>query len=227
MTPQFTNLNAEIPPTALLLSQQLGKFSDKSCASVLLVLFTLSKTQKIPFLQAVSATSILFSAFSQRPAYYHKQTALCSQQYSTYALITESTDHNSLTLHYKRVTEMASTLPSSEMIAIAFAGQENNVPAAEERAQLQTHTFLSLAPTTSASYPLTKASPTKAVSVESKPAVTEEALALATPAVPVEKTRRSSSLSSDGSLMQKKRFLKLGPVHFGASDGDWSEEVVE
>ncbi|KAG4431095.1 hypothetical protein IFR05_013429 [Cadophora sp. M221] len=128
---------------------------------------------------------------------------------------------------------MASTLPShSDILAMAFSGQENNVPAAEERAQLQAHTFLSLAPTTSASYPLTKPSPVasaKALSAESKPAVTEEALALAlaTPAVPVEKTRRSSSLSSDGSLMQKRRFLKLGPVHFGAGDGDWSEEVVE
>ncbi|KAH7391235.1 hypothetical protein BKA64DRAFT_677146 [Cadophora sp. MPI-SDFR-AT-0126] len=123
---------------------------------------------------------------------------------------------------------MASALPSSEMLAIAFVGQENNVPAAEERAQLQTHTFLSLAPTTSASYPLTKALPAaKTVTTESKPVVSEEALALATPALPVEKTRRSSSLSSDGSLMQKRRFLKLGPVHFGASDGDWSEEVVE
>jgi hypothetical protein len=40
------------------------------------------------------------------------------------------------------------------------------------------------------------------------------------------KTRRSSSISSDGST-QKKRFLKLGPVHFGEGDGDWSEEVVE
>ncbi|KAH7319143.1 hypothetical protein BKA65DRAFT_482665 [Rhexocercosporidium sp. MPI-PUGE-AT-0058] len=124
---------------------------------------------------------------------------------------------------------MATTLPShSDMLAMAFSGQENNVPAAEERAQLQTHTFLSLAPTTSASYPLTKPSPAaKVISAESKPAVTEEALALAIPAVPVEKTRRSSSLSSDGSLMQKRRFLKLGPVHFGASDGDWSEDVVE
>ncbi|KAK0117970.1 hypothetical protein ONS95_012281 [Cadophora gregata] len=123
---------------------------------------------------------------------------------------------------------MAITLPTRETVAIAFAGQENNVPAAEERAQLQSHAFLYLAPTTSASYPLSKASPAaKVVSAESKPAVTEEALALATPAVPVEKTRRSSSLSSDGSFMQKRRFLKLGPVHFGVSDGDWSEEVVE
>ncbi len=119
---------------------------------------------------------------------------------------------------------MASILPTtSEMLSMAFSGQENAVPAAEERAQGQTHTFLSLAPTTSASYPVHKpivASPKE----ESKPAQTEE---VATPVVPSEKTRRSSSLSSDGSLMQKRRFLRLGPVHFGVGDGDWSEEVVE
>ena len=55
-----------------------------------------------------------------------------------------------------------------------------------------------------------------------------------TPAVPggeevdaeLLKTRRSSSLGSDGS--SKKRFLKLGPVHFGEGDGkgDWSEDVI-
>jgi len=122
---------------------------------------------------------------------------------------------------------MASTLPSrTELLDLACSGQENNVPAAEERAQLATHTFLSLAPTTSASYPLEKPA-AKAISAESKPASTEEALALATPTLPAEKVRRSSSLSSDGSVIQKRRFLRLGPVHFGASEGDWSEEVVE
>jgi hypothetical protein len=40
------------------------------------------------------------------------------------------------------------------------------------------------------------------------------------------KMRRSSSLSSDGST-QKRRFLKLGPVHFGESKDDWSEEVID
>jgi len=39
------------------------------------------------------------------------------------------------------------------------------------------------------------------------------------------KTRRSSSLSSDGSV-QKRRFLKLGPVHFGENSDDYSEEVL-
>ncbi|CZS98958.1 uncharacterized protein RAG0_07493 [Rhynchosporium agropyri] len=122
---------------------------------------------------------------------------------------------------------MATTLPShSDILALSFAGQENNVPAAEERAQESIHRFLSLAPTTSASYPLMKASPAaKAVSSGNQPAVADEALVTA--AMPIEKNRRSSSLSSDGSLMQKRRFLKLGPVHFGVSEGDWSEEVVE
>jgi arginine/lysine/ornithine decarboxylase len=117
------------------------------------------------------------------------------------------------------------------MISMAFTGQESFVPAAEERAQNQAHTFLSLAPTTSASYPLMKSTPVaKTTAAESKPAMTEAALVLATPVVPgeeVTKTRRSSSLSSDGSLMQKRRFLKLGPVHSGEGSGDWSEEVVE
>jgi len=50
----------------------------------------------------------------------------------------------------------------------------------------------------------------------------------------ISKTSRSSSSGSDGSASgsptQRKRFLKLGPVHFGKdSDGkgdDWSEEVL-
>lgn len=120
----------------------------------------------------------------------------------------------------------------SELLALAFSGQQNQVPAAGERAQAQTHMFLMLAPTTSASYP--KSTVVKAE--EGKPAIRteeEEALAInspiatATPAVPGEqKARRSSSLSSDESVTQKKRFLRLGPVHFGAGQGDWSEEVV-
>jgi len=132
---------------------------------------------------------------------------------------------------------MGSTIPTpSEMLALAFSGSENFVSAAEEREQERPHTFLSLAPTTSSSYPTTPVvkspaakSPEQVAVSNDKAAVTEAALseALATPVVPAEKTRRSSSLSSDGSLMQKKRFLKLGPVHFGAGTGDWSEDVVE
>lgn len=37
--------------------------------------------------------------------------------------------------------------------------------------------------------------------------------------------RRSSSLSSDGSL-KTFRFLRLGPVYHGEQDGDWSEEIA-
>lgn len=68
-----------------------------------------------------------------------------------------------------------------------------------------------------------------------------EATQTGTPALPVPapevldaellKTRRSSSSGSDGSTagspMQKKRYLKLGPVHYGGDGkGDWSEEVI-
>lgn len=84
--------------------------------------------------------------------------------------------------------------------------------------------FLSLAPTTSASYPSTPlakspiALPTQAP-VQGKEATPEEILL---------KTRRSSSTSSDASASGKMRFLKLGPVHFGKGDGlgDWSEVLA-
>jgi len=113
-----------------------------------------------------------------------------------------------------------STPTSAEMVAMAYSGQENYVPAAEEA---RPHTFLSLAPTTSASYPLTPAakSPSPkspaAAPVLPSPETIDELL----------KTRRSSSLGSDAS--SKRRYLKLGPVHFGEGDGkgDWSEDVLE
>ncbi|KAI5925029.1 hypothetical protein F4810DRAFT_708834 [Camillea tinctor] len=64
-------------------------------------------------------------------------------------------------------------------------------------------TFLSLAPTTSSSYPTTQ------------------------DVTPANTSRRSSSLSSVGSL----RFLKLGPVHWGEHPGehkgDFHEVAVE
>lgn len=136
---------------------------------------------------------------------------------------------------------MSSPPTPEELLSMAFLGQENFTPAAEERQQPR---FLSLAPTTSASYPSTpsvkspapqsplqaaiktpnntmaKSTPARAVnatSATSSAAVIDESL----------KSRRSSSLSSDGSN-QKKRFLKLGPVHFGdGGKNDWSEDVVE
>jgi hypothetical protein len=128
---------------------------------------------------------------------------------------------------------MAASTSNAELIVIALNGAENLVPAAEERSQVAAHRFLSLAPTTSASYPSTPKSPTLKAAPVRKPiaAAADAAAEGATPALPIDvdaehKTRRSSSLSSNGSLMSKRRFLKLGPVHFGEGDGDWSEEVV-
>jgi hypothetical protein len=122
---------------------------------------------------------------------------------------------------------------------MAFLGQENFTPAAEER---QAPRFLSLAPTTSASYPSTPAakSPTPqsphqaATEIPNYTSADPTAARSITPSVIPSaavidgtlKMRRSSSLSSDGST-QKRRFLKLGPVHFGESKDDWSEEVID
>jgi len=82
-------------------------------------------------------------------------------------------------------------------------------------------TFLSLAPMTSASYPptpLTK-SPVQTPNAET-PNMLEGLGAR------MLKERRSSSMGSDSS--SRRRFLKLGPVHFGEGDGkgDWSEDVI-
>ena len=126
-----------------------------------------------------------------------------------------------------------------ELLSMAFMGQENFIPAAEEQRPPR---FLSLAPTTSASYPSTPKQKSPApqspiqASVDTSKTMTDptsvKALdttaAMPSAAVIAEalKTRRSSSLSSDGS--QKRRFLKLGPVHFGErGQGDWSEAVDE
>jgi len=119
-------------------------------------------------------------------------------------------------------------------LALAAATQ-NFTPVAEETKQ---YTFLSLAPTTSASYPTAPLirSPT-AISPPAKVNAVDDTKVgdstAAAPSVPVAeaveplKTRRSSSLSSEGSAgAAKRRFLKLGPVHFGEGDGDWSEDVV-
>jgi hypothetical protein len=122
---------------------------------------------------------------------------------------------------------------------MAFLGQENFTPAAEER---QAPRFLSLAPTTSASYPSTPAAKSSTTqsshqaatqipnNTAADPTATRTINPSAVPSAAVIdgtlKLRRSSSLSSDGST-QKRRFLKLGPVHFGESKDDWSEEVIE
>jgi hypothetical protein len=97
-------------------------------------------------------------------------------------------------------------------------------------------TFLSLAPTTSASYPSSPKSPTQspesaALGQQKTQVQTSGATETNTQAVPraeevpeLLKTKRSPSSGSDGSA--KKGYLKLGPVHFGEGDGDWSEDVL-
>lgn len=96
--------------------------------------------------------------------------------------------------------------------------------------------FLSLAPTTSASYPLNPKAPTQAPQSTARvqptaQADTSSAAETNTLAVPGAddaaehlKIRRSSSSGSDAS--SKRGFLKLGPVHFGEGDGDWSEDAL-
>lgn len=87
--------------------------------------------------------------------------------------------------------------------------------------------FLSLAPTTSASYPQTK-------SRQLSDSTTTPAPLTATLLTQVDPTaaakRRTSSLSSDGSK-SGLRFLKLSPVHDGehldGQKGDWHEVAVE
>lgn len=142
---------------------------------------------------------------------------------------------------------------TAEIKALAMSGQENFVPAAEEASQAS-HSFLYLAPKTSASYPvaqLSKASdgltPRQLVdqtrgSGEGVKGLSEEvaqAKSLGVVEQELGKATRSESMSSEASNstttsvgtqkgMSSKRFLKLGPVHFGeAGLGDWSEEVVE
>jgi hypothetical protein len=140
----------------------------------------------------------------------------------------------------------SSTLSREELSAGAFGGQENFIPTSKAGRLPQLTNFLSLAPTTSASYPSSpraKSSlPTATLPSAQAPENTGvKATQTGTPALPIpemsdadlSKTRRSSSLGSDGSSVgsptQEKRFLKLGPVHFGKDGdgkGDWSEEAL-
>jgi hypothetical protein len=120
------------------------------------------------------------------------------------------------------------TLTTDELVALALGGSENMISAAEEREQNLPHTFLSLAPTTSSSYPLKPAPKTPVAQDPVMEATAPEAEVVTIEGL--EKTRRSSSLSSNGSLSQKRRFLKLGPVHHGmhqGEEGDFSEVVIE
>lgn len=87
--------------------------------------------------------------------------------------------------------------------------------------------FLSLAPSTSNSYPRAQ----KVKQADPEQPLTAEALAEVPKATMTETKRRTSSLSSDGSK-SAFRFLKLGPVHFGEhhqddSKGDFFEVAVE
>ena len=88
----------------------------------------------------------------------------------------------------------------------------------------QLHSFLSLAPVQSASYPVQvatgAASPNvaKATAPDSGVPTPPGDLVLSAEEVTrVEKTRRSSSVSSEG--ISPRRFLKLGPVFWGGEPG--------
>jgi len=153
-------------------------------------------------------------------------------------------------------TSTTAPLPgvTADTKALAMSGQENSVPAAEEA---RPHSFLSLAPKTSASYPASSISKSPASLAPRQPvehstivdelsekvaAAPEHAKILGDVDEDLLKATRSESMSSEASnsttssggahkTLNSKRFLKLGPVHFGESDGtglgDWSEEVLE
>jgi len=97
------------------------------------------------------------------------------------------------------------------LTSLSASGSEGFVPVAEEQ---RPHKFLSLAPAVSTPWK----SPTLAlVMAKEAPviaALTPEQVEMAA------KTRRSSSLSSDGA---QKRFLKLAHSTV-AGEGDWAEE---
>lgn len=131
------------------------------------------------------------------------------------------------------------SLTGAEMLAASMAAE---LPQPHIR---RPSTFLSLAPTTSASYPQQRTSPPasivspKIVAADIAATTTTESAAAVTETAPlatveeldgsgVPKHRRTSSLASDDSGNAKLRFLKLGPVHWGEGDGkgDWSEVGV-
>jgi len=127
------------------------------------------------------------------------------------------------------VAEAATYAPASEDSEIGVVGLPVGLP----------HSFLSLAPTTSDSYPVSRK--IKAVVEAPKAPIAEDGQAditLAIISVPqlsgieMFNASRSSSMSSEASnasSSQRKRFLKLGPVHDGEhadDNGDWSEEVI-
>lgn len=114
--------------------------------------------------------------------------------------------------------------------------QANSGPFPLER---RPSSFLSLAPTTSASYPtspksLSAVTGSAAQGQQTAQAAEADAAVAAgatTEVVPcpeevaglLEASRRPSSGSDSNS---KRGFLRLGPVHFGEGDGDWSEDAL-
>jgi len=120
------------------------------------------------------------------------------------------------------------TVPSNEAIKGLEERAQSFAPAAVAERQ---PTFLSLAPTTSASYPQAPKPRQRSIG----PALTAGALAGVAEEAALMPTRRTNSMSSDGSAStvktQRLRFLKLGPVHWGEHPdehkGDWHEAVIE
>jgi hypothetical protein len=98
-----------------------------------------------------------------------------------------------------------------------------------EAAEVPPSSFLSLAPTTSASFPQ---GPRLRQSTTTTVPLTAAALAAASEEDQELVKRRTSSLSSDGvKRANVNRFLRLGPVHFGEHsddhNSDWHEVAVE
>jgi hypothetical protein len=76
--------------------------------------------------------------------------------------------------------------------------------------------FLSLAPVHSETFPKPSVSPKL-----SPTTVVADAVIDSPPSTPIHKPmHRSSSTSSVGSVAEKRRFLKLGPVHWGGAIGE-------
>ncbi|KAL7269699.1 hypothetical protein RUND412_007622 [Rhizina undulata] len=105
--------------------------------------------------------------------------------------------------------------------AAAMAVAQNAIPAGPPptRAIIRSPTaFLCLAPVHSETFPKAPVSPRLAPTAGSSIAAIMEV-----PLSPLEKptpTHRRSSTSSIGSVNEKRRFLKLGPVHWGGAVGE-------
>lgn len=100
--------------------------------------------------------------------------------------------------------------------------------AAAEVADRRPSAFLSLAPKTSDSYPRTQRTKQPLTAEALAEATKQDEASASTDADADATKRRASSLSSDAS---KRRFLKLGPVHWGEHQdehqADFHEVAVE